>query len=123
MTKYLPPRLRDLFAPRPPLEYLPPATFRKMPAYTGVSAFLNRFEDPATSEAPTEEPIEILTPAEIRLKKRKRAAEDHEEEVAKKFKLCKFLNLVTPIFLISERFPAESADISHLNSRIESWTD
>jgi U1 small nuclear ribonucleoprotein len=69
------------------LEYLPPATFRKMPAYTGVSAFLNRFEDPATSEAPTEEPIEILTPAEIRLKKRKRAAEDHEEEVAKKFKL------------------------------------
>jgi hypothetical protein len=88
MTKFLPPRLRDLFAPRPPLEQLAPPVLRRMPAYTGVGAFLNRFEDPKVTEPLTMEPIEIVTPTEIRSKKRKRDMETHEEENTKKFKLC-----------------------------------
>lgn len=88
MTKFLHPKLRELFAPRPPLEYLEPITVRKMPAYTGLGAFLNRFEDPATAEPPTEAPIDILKPADIRSKKRKRRMEEHEEENAQKAKLC-----------------------------------
>lgn len=88
MTKFLPPKLRDLFAARPPIEYIEPPEPKKMPAYSGVSAFLNRFENPATAEPPTEEPIEILKPSEIRSKKRKRHNEEHEEETRKKAMLC-----------------------------------
>lgn len=88
MTKFLPPKLRELFAPRPPIEYSEPIAVRKMPAYTGLGAFLNRFEDPTTAEPPTEAPIEILKPVEIRSKKRKRRMEEHEEEIAQKAKLC-----------------------------------
>lgn len=88
MPKFLSARLQSLFAPRPPLEHLAPPVARKMPAYSGVGAFLNRFEDPETSAPREEEPIEILKPSEIRQRKRKRVTEEYEEENAKKFKLC-----------------------------------
>lgn len=93
MTKNLPPRLRDLFAPRPPLEYLSPPGLRKMPAYTGLGDFVTRLKDPENAPAPSGEPIEILKPSEIREKKRKRAIEDHEVESSKKAKLCTLLPL------------------------------
>lgn len=88
MTKFLPPKLRELFAPRPPIEYIEPPEKKKMPAYGGVAAFLNRFEDPTSSAPPSEEPIEILKPSEIRSRKRKRQEEDHEQEIHKKAMLC-----------------------------------
>lgn len=50
MTQYLPPSLLALFAPRPPLPYLPPpqklAHERKNRAFGLLSDYLQRFEDP-----------------------------------------------------------------------------
>ncbi|KAL1428162.1 hypothetical protein MTO96_016962 [Rhipicephalus appendiculatus] len=57
MTQYLPPNLLALFAPRDPIPYLPPTD--KLPhektqgTYTGVSQYLNLFEDPKDTPPPT----------------------------------------------------------------------
>ncbi|KAH7954743.1 hypothetical protein HPB49_021454 [Dermacentor silvarum] len=57
MTQYLPPNLLALFAPRDPIPYLPPTD--KLPhektqgTYTGVSKYLNLFEDPKDTPPPT----------------------------------------------------------------------
>ena len=93
MPKNLPHKLQHLFAPRPPLEHLPPPTSRKMPAYTGIGALVSRLKAPEDAPAPSSEPIEILKPSEIREKKRKRAIEEHELETVKKAKLCTPYNL------------------------------
>ena len=46
MTKFLPPNLYVLFRARPPIEYIEPLRKRKLPQYSGISAFLSRCEDP-----------------------------------------------------------------------------
>jgi len=46
MTAFLPPNLLQLFAPRPPIPYVPPVEKRKLPPYTGVSDYKTIFEDP-----------------------------------------------------------------------------
>lgn len=58
MTDKLPPNLLALFAPRPPLRYLPhcdhdPANRRTVPI-SGVAAFLDAFREPDDSYVPTE---------------------------------------------------------------------
>lgn len=58
MTDKLPPNLLALFAPRPPLRYLPhcdhePAKRRTLPI-TGVAAFLEDFHKPDPNYVPTE---------------------------------------------------------------------
>lgn len=45
MTQFLPPSLLALFAPRPPIPYLPPPEKNKLPSYTGVAQFTQLFED------------------------------------------------------------------------------
>lgn len=40
MTKYLPPKLLAMFDPRPPVEYLPPITRKKLPPPSGLAAEL-----------------------------------------------------------------------------------
>mmetsp|Transcript_740 Transcript_740/g.726 ORF Transcript_740/g.726 Transcript_740/m.726 type:complete len:459 (+) Transcript_740:69-1445(+) len=40
----LPPNMKMMFEPRPPLEYKPPLIKRKMPGYTGIANLLNEFE-------------------------------------------------------------------------------
>lgn len=87
-----------------------PIETKKMPAYTGVAAFLTRFQDPQTSELPADGPIEILKPSEIRTKKRKRQLEEHEEEMNKKIMLCTPLSCSIPLM---SYFSAKLASYSH----------
>lgn len=66
----LPPNLLALFAPRPPLKYLPPCGGHgKKPAYTGVAESINLFE---TTEPPLKEHFE--TPDEKKRKKKARSS-------------------------------------------------
>ncbi|KAI6912670.1 hypothetical protein KC334_g1968, partial [Hortaea werneckii] len=63
MTDKLPPNLLALFAPRPPLRYLPPADYapedRKSAAITGVASFLPALRDePEIPYKPTESWLE-----------------------------------------------------------------
>jgi len=74
MTQYLPPNLLALFAPREPLNYLPPA--QKLPCekelnYTGVADFIKSFEDPKDTPAP----VKVETKEEKRERKRREKAE------------------------------------------------
>jgi len=48
MTAHLPPSLLALFAPRPPIPYLPPIEKRKCTPLTGMAHFVQYFEDPST---------------------------------------------------------------------------
>ncbi|KZF26609.1 hypothetical protein L228DRAFT_15760 [Xylona heveae TC161] len=58
MTDKLPPNLLALFAPRPPLRYLPPSDHaqeeRKTANITGVAQFLDQLRQPDDSYQPTE---------------------------------------------------------------------
>ena len=57
MTQFLPPNLLALFAPREPIPYFPPLDelpWEKKPwNYTGVSQYLNLFEDPGETPPAT----------------------------------------------------------------------
>ncbi|KAL1117007.1 hypothetical protein AAG570_004335 [Ranatra chinensis] len=80
MTQYLPPNLLALFAPRDPIQFLPPVSKlpheKKNRGYIGVGNFLNLFEDP--SETPP--PARVETRDE-RLERRRR---ERAEQVAYK---------------------------------------
>ena len=63
MTGYLPPGMKDLFAPRPELPFAKPLDkserHRKLPIITGVADLVGLFEDPAVAAAlPKPETIE-----------------------------------------------------------------
>ena len=58
MTQYLPPNLLALFAPREPIQYLPPPD--KLPTekknvhiYHGIANLVQNFEDPEDTPPPT----------------------------------------------------------------------
>lgn len=57
MTTGLPPNLLPLFAPRPPLTYLPPVDreikTRKGPTLEGISQYVTEFTDPVNDPPPT----------------------------------------------------------------------
>ncbi|KAH3766745.1 U1 small nuclear ribonucleoprotein 70 kDa [Pelomyxa schiedti] len=44
MAQYLPPQLLAMFAPRAPIPFAAPIEKRKMPPYSGVAQFMNKFE-------------------------------------------------------------------------------
>lgn len=71
MTQYLPPNLLALFAPRPPLPYLPPprqlAHERKNRQFKLLSDYKHLFEDPKTTPAK----VKVETKAE-RLERKKK---------------------------------------------------
>ncbi len=83
MTKYLPPSLLALFAPRPPLPFVPPVHTPKHGPLTGVAAFTTSFEDPATvdfSAMTRPEQIEERR-ARVRRQRAAKRAREIEEEV------------------------------------------
>ncbi|XP_065909230.1 U1 small nuclear ribonucleoprotein 70 kDa-like [Dysidea avara] len=81
MTQFLPPNLLALFAPREPIPYLAPLDklpHEKKPwPYTGVSDFLQEFEDPAD----TPPPRKIETREERKERKRKQREERYKEKL------------------------------------------
>nr|CAI5828247.1 unnamed protein product [Callosobruchus analis] len=80
MTQFLPPNLLALFAPRDPIQYLPPLAKlpheKKNRGYLGVGAFLDGFEDPKDTPPPTK-----VETREERLERRRR---ERAEQVAYK---------------------------------------
>ncbi|XP_049848158.1 U1 small nuclear ribonucleoprotein 70 kDa-like [Schistocerca gregaria] len=84
MTRYLPLHLQELFKPRPPLEYLPPPERHKSRGYTGIAAFVDRFDTNPDQSPPTEY-FEVLTLSEIRERKKKLKQEQCLKEMNKKF--------------------------------------
>jgi len=53
MTAHLPPSLQALFAPRPPIPFLPPISKRNCKPFEGVAQYLKEFEDPDTVDYST----------------------------------------------------------------------
>ncbi|XP_055331785.1 U1 small nuclear ribonucleoprotein 70 kDa-like [Paramacrobiotus metropolitanus] len=87
MTAFLPPNLLALFAPGPPIPYLPPldkaSGERKRAGYHGIGAFLNQFEDPRDAPPPAR-----LESREERRERKKRERQEMmtyklEQELAK----------------------------------------
>ncbi|XP_066991705.2 U1 small nuclear ribonucleoprotein 70 kDa [Anabrus simplex] len=80
MTQFLPPNLLALFAPRDPVQYLPPVDKlpheKKNRGYIGVGTFLGHFEDPKETPPPTR-----VETREERLERRRR---ERAEQVAYK---------------------------------------
>jgi hypothetical protein len=88
MTDKLPPQLLALFAPRPPLRWVPapdfPSDERKTAAISGVAAFL-----PALQEY---KQTDVYKASESWLQRRDRKRQEHEEEIKTKLeegpKIC-----------------------------------
>lgn len=78
MTSQLPPNLLRLFAPRPPLVYLPPIDKefrqRRRPVYTGVGGFLGRLDHDQDYQ-----PTKTLGETK-RIQKKERAAKHAEQQ-------------------------------------------
>ncbi|KAF0314605.1 U1 small nuclear ribonucleoprotein [Amphibalanus amphitrite] len=78
MTQFLPPNLLALFAPRDPIQYLPPVDKlpheKKTTGYSGLGGFLNEFEDPDDTPPPTR--------VETRDERRDRKRREKQEQVA-----------------------------------------
>lgn len=85
----LPPPLMALFAPRPPLPYVPPPPKSQLPPYSGVASYLQEFEDPATvdySQFAAGETVE-----QRRARVRKAREEKHAAELAEAIAKCMLL--------------------------------
>lgn len=82
MTDRLPPNLLALFAPRPPLRYLPPsdapAHERKTATITGLAQYKQALEDYKDKDN--------YVPTESWLQRRDRKKLEHEKEIALKLK-------------------------------------
>nr|CAH7729677.1 unnamed protein product [Callosobruchus chinensis] len=80
MTQFLPPNLLALFAPRDPIQYLPPVAKlpheKKNRGYLGLGAFLDGFEDPKDTPPPTK--------VETREERLERRRKERAEQVAYK---------------------------------------
>lgn len=88
MTDKLPPNLLALFAPRPPLRYLPhcdhePAKRRTMPI-SGVAAFLEEFRKPDLDYVPTESWLQKRDRLQLEKKERQ------EKKIQEGLETCKF---------------------------------
>jgi U1 small nuclear ribonucleoprotein len=74
MTQFLPDNLLKLFAPRPPIPYLPPpdelTVDKKRPKYQGLAEFLNQFES-ETKPPPPKPHIETKEEKRERWRKEK----------------------------------------------------
>jgi U1 small nuclear ribonucleoprotein len=82
MTAHLPPSLLSLFAPRPPLPYLPPIELRKPLSYTGISQYVKEFEKTDnTKKEQVNFPFETKQSRKERLNKEKK--KKHEQELEK----------------------------------------
>lgn len=89
MTDKLPPNLLALFAPRPPLRYLPhidhdPANRRTAPI-TGVAAFLEELHKPDPDYVPTESWLQMRDRKELEKKQKqeeylKKATEEYKPD-------------------------------------------
>lgn len=72
MTKYLPPALLALFAPRPPLVFKPPMKRRRTRSLSPMAPYVKHFEDPAEREEPLSMTYTLFeTPEERRARQRK----------------------------------------------------
>jgi len=89
MTAFLPPNLLSLFAARPPVPYLPPVDEGKkaLPPYSGLSAYISQFEDPATVDY-----SKVSGPVETKEKRAARLQQEHEARararIAKELEKC-----------------------------------
>jgi len=95
MTAFLPPNLLSLFAARPPVPYLPPVDEGKkaLPPYSGLSAYISQFEDPATVDY-----SKVSGPVETKEKRAARLQQEHEARararIAKELEKCAFSLLI-----------------------------
>jgi len=79
MTHHLPPSLLALFAPRPPVAYLPPLEKRKCPPLSGIVQFTGHFEDPSKVDNSNHRPIE--TKQQLKERKIREKLAKHEEKI------------------------------------------
>jgi len=82
MTQYLPPTLLALFAPRPPVPYLPPPEKSNLPPLTGVAAYLQEFE----TDQPAMDGADVgsdypFTKQKRKERKRKAKSAEHEKKL------------------------------------------
>lgn len=83
MPHFLPVHLLQLFEPREPLEYLPPAKpFKKAAPYTGIAEYAALFEDPKDAEYGDEEKVEQRKERKERIRKARAADNDARNALA-----------------------------------------
>lgn len=75
----LPENLQKLFAPRPPLDYIPVPGRKKHQPYSGVASFAELFEDPNSTDNLTKEDF-IHVPTREQKKKRKQQFKQARQE-------------------------------------------
>ena len=80
MISSLPENLQALFAPRPPLQYIPVPERKQHAPYTGIAHLFSQFEKPEQAET---KPIDFLH-VETREQKQKRVAKKREENKMRK---------------------------------------
>jgi U1 small nuclear ribonucleoprotein len=88
MTASLPPSLLALFAPRPPIPYLPPIDKPKLPPLQGVAQFVHALSEPQLPPDPTS-----IDPQLLKAQKREEKFKKHAEELAKKIAECMLFRL------------------------------
>ena len=84
MTQHLPPHLLALFAPRPPIPYIPPVESKKPPTIIGVADFL-KFE-PEPEIKPEVFPIETRKQRKRRISQLK--LKKHSQELDELIQKC-----------------------------------
>jgi U1 small nuclear ribonucleoprotein len=72
----MPPDIRITFMPNPPLEPIPPVTYRRREKWTGMAGLMNRFE-----KNPPPERIILPTPKTLKEKRILLKAEEHKKQM------------------------------------------
>lgn len=72
----MPPDIRSTFMPNPPLEPVPPVTYRRRQKWTGVSEYLKEFE----TQPPPERTI-MPTPKTLKEKRKQLKREEHKKKL------------------------------------------
>jgi len=81
----LPPALLALFTARDPIEFIHPVEHRQMPSYTGISNYVQYFNDPKFNDLPPPS-TPVLSKEERRAKKRKERLEQEMEKIKEQLK-------------------------------------
>lgn len=90
MTQFLPPSLLALFAPRPPIAYLPPEESKTLPEYTGIAHLVAKFDD-QTKNPPEDEGHLPMRRKELNRYLSRKRVREHQSKNEDLVKACKYI--------------------------------
>ena len=90
MISSLPENLQALFAPRPPLDYLPPPERKKRDPYSGFSAYSQFFETPDSTNLDKDDLLHVENREQKKDRIQKQRKQKQEKTIEQKLQECNY---------------------------------